>query len=59
MNGSSEGLMIFVLQRTGSSTVMVFLKEFRFYNSKFYVTIIVHLNPKSAAYGLEKEKQWC
>lgn len=59
MNGSSEDLMFLVLQRTGSSTVMVFIEEFRFYNAKFYITRIVHLNPKSAAYGLENEKQQC
>lgn len=57
MNGSSEDLMFLVLQRTGSSTVMVFIEGFRFHDSKFYITRIVHLNPKSAAYELEKEKQ--
>lgn len=49
--------MFLVLQRTGSSTVMVFIEGFRFHDSKFYITRIVHLNPKSAAYELEKEKQ--
>lgn len=59
MNGSSEDFMFSVLQRTGSSTVMVFIEEFRFYNTKFDITRIVHLNPKRTAYGLEKERQQC
>lgn len=56
MNGSSEDLAFLVLQRTGSSTVVVSIEEFKFYNSKSYMIRIVHKRPKSAAYGLEKEK---